>query len=140
MQNNFRYSKNIDFLNVKGKYNISMSRILKVMWKIQTDIGLGKTVQRFWGCNWTTLAIAGGEISRHRNLLTAKCQISPLFTKTLVTLKFFIQIRHYQCLWIKKGQTNILQYFLIFFRLLFFLLSWVSRRLGIKCTLEHVQV
>jgi hypothetical protein len=36
------------------------------MCKIQKDIMLGKTGQRFLGCNWTTLTKAGGELSRHR--------------------------------------------------------------------------
>jgi len=35
-----------------------MSSILKVMCKIELDIGLDKTGQRFGGCNWTTLTIA----------------------------------------------------------------------------------
>ena len=46
-----------------------MSRILKVLCKIQKDIGLVKTGQRFSVCNWTTLTIAGkvtGELSRLR--------------------------------------------------------------------------
>ena len=54
MQKKFRYNQNIHFLNVKRKYNILMSflcSILKVMCKIEKDIGLDKTGQRVWGCN-----------------------------------------------------------------------------------------
>ena len=45
------------------------------MCKIQKDIGLGITGQRFWGCNWTTLTIAGGKLSRLRHNLQQNVQM-----------------------------------------------------------------
>ena len=70
----------LHFLNVKRKYNILMSSLLKVMCKIEKDIGLDKTGQLFGGCNWITLSIAtrGASLARGASLVASGKTLVPL--------------------------------------------------------------